>query len=95
MKSDFGIARVTYDNFPSSFCVYKVSFTRLVTDMEEWDSPTMIDSRIPSPNMDAHLKFSVDVATDLELIVMFVYSDSLEIVKDDSSPRNLVLNYPL
>ena len=45
--------------------------------------------------MDAHLKFSVDVPTDLELIVMFVYSDSLEIVKDDSSPRNLVLNYPL
>ena len=55
----------------------------------------MVDSRIPSPNMDAHLKFSVDLATDVELVILFVYSDSFDIVKDSNSDRNILLNYPL
>ena len=95
MKSDWGLARISPDKYPVSFCLYKISFSRLVTDLEEWDSPTMIDSRIASPSMDAHLKFSVDLPTACELVILFCYSDSFEIVKDSNSDRNVVLSYPL
>ena len=95
MKSDWGLARITHKNYPLFHCLYKISFSRLVTDLEEWDSPTMIDSRIASPSMDAHLKFSVDLPTDVELVILFVYSDSFDIVKDSNSDRNILLNYPI
>ena len=36
MKSNFGLARIDYDNFATHFCVYRVSFSRQITEMQDY-----------------------------------------------------------
>lgn len=43
MKSDTGLARVTYQNFKDCFALYRISLTRQVTELNEYMGPTMID----------------------------------------------------
>jgi len=95
LRADFGLARITYDNYREGFCLYKMSFTREVTDNIELDGPTYVEPRQNCSSLDLYLKFSKAPTTNLGLVVMFIYSDSFEIGKDENSDRSVLLNYPL
>ena len=95
LKSDFGLARIDYPNYIDGFTIYKISLTRQVTEVEEYDGPTHIEARQNCSSLDAYLKFSQKTTTDLGFVCMFIYSDSLEIGKDENGDRSVLLNYPL
>lgn len=95
MRSDFGLGRVSRDNYRTGFCLYKLSFTREVTENAEVDGPSYLEPRQNCASLDLFVKFSRAPASNVGIVIMFIYSDSLEIVKDDTSDRSVLLNYPL
>ena len=94
-KSDYGLGRISYVNYKSGFCLYKVSLTRLVTETDEYEGPSHVEARQNCSSLDGYLKFSKAPTTSLAFVCMFIYSDSLEISKDENSDRTVLLNYPL
>ena len=95
MKSDFGIGRITYQTYPQFHCLYKICLTRTKSGLQEYAGPTHVDQRQNCPSLDAHLTFSTATTTGLEFVIMYIFSDYLEIVKDDLAERNVILNYKL
>ena len=95
MASLRGASFYFYRSYAENFCLYRISMTSQVTDAQEFDAPTLIEAREPCPSLDAHLKFSSNPTTNLAFVCMFIFSDSMELRKDQASDRSILLNYPL
>ena len=66
-----------------------------MTENAEVDGPSYLEPRQNCASLDLFVKFSRAPASNVGIVIMFIYSDSLEIVKDDTSDRSVLLNYPL
>ena len=91
VKSDWGLARVTPQNYADNFCLYRISTSKVGLEGREILGPTYVDPRENSANLDAHITFSEQ--TSSTLVVLLVYHDSLELGHTDVGERDIVLNY--
>ena len=89
-----GLARITYDNYRNYHCLYKINLTKNQTPLHNMGA-TYIEARQNCTSLDCHMKFSQPTSTPLELVLCLIYSDHIEIRKDELNDRNVVLNYTL
>ena len=93
-KSDWGLARITEDTYKDNMCLYRTSFLRNVVHSMEYDQ-THLEPRMMCPSLDCHFKFKEKPTSNLGFVVMAIYDDSYQIMKDDTSSRSVVINFPL
>ena len=93
VKSDWGLARVSPQNYKDNFCLYRISTFKVGVESREILGPTYVDLRQNSANLDVHISFSAQTASTLDFVVLLVFHDSLEIGPSDTSDRDVVLNY--
>ena len=95
MKSNWGLARPNYTQFSQGFTLYRISFTREISESFQHSGPTCIEPRRTSASLDAHIKLSTNLDTNCEFVCMFVYNDRITIQKTDVANRGVTLSYPL
>lgn len=91
-----GLGRPTMASYPVHFCLYKIPMTRTENELNSYlGASSHIEQRRNCVSLDAHLKFSKPTATSLNLVCLFIFSDSFTIQKDELSERTVTPNYKL
>ena len=93
VKSDWGLARISPATYSENFCLYKISTSKLGSELHEISGPSFTEPRENSANLDAHITFTADSATSLEFICLMVFHDSFFYGMTDTSDRDVQKNY--
>lgn len=93
LKNDHALARLTYENYPENFCLFKISTGRTGMELVNYGGASFQDVKENSLSLDIHMKFGSATTTKLTCIVMMEFEDSFEIAKTQHADRDVVVNY--
>ena len=93
IKSDWGLARVSKENYSENFCLYRVCTSKVGQEMNEISGPSFSSLKENSSNLDVHISFTEATTSNLELIIMMVFHDSFTLGETENSSRDIVKSY--
>lgn len=93
VKSDWGLARVSSENYAENFCLYRVCTSKVGQEMHEIAGPSFQDVKENSANLDVHISFTAQTPSVLQFLIMMVFHDSFELGMSDTSERDIIKSY--